>query len=119
MERPDEPEFAWYRLHGREAAVLLILGALLVGLSGWAWLSGPDPAEVPRHHTELPPARVNVNTASLGELTALPGVGERKAARIVSARELRPIRSLDELAEAAGGIPARDLERMREYVVFE
>ncbi|MBZ0137014.1 MAG: helix-hairpin-helix domain-containing protein [Planctomycetes bacterium] len=116
MERPDQPDFAWYRLQGREIAVLIVLGALLVALTSWAWLRDAGFKEVPVRHTELPPARVNVNTASVGELTALPGIGERKAEKIVNAR---PISTLDELADAAGGIPAKDLERMKDYVVFE
>ena len=119
MERSDEPDFAWYRLQGREIAVLVAIGALLIGLSTWAWLRDSGFKEVPVVQTELPPAKVNVNTASLGELTALPGIGERKAEKIVNARKNRRIGSLEELARAAGGIPAKDLERMKAYVVFD
>lgn len=119
MERPDEPDFAWYRLQGREITVLVVLGALLAGLTIWAWWRDTGFRDVPLTHTELPPARVNVNTASPGELTALPGIGERKAEKIVNARKSQPIRNLDELAKAAGGIPARDIDRMKEYVVFD
>lgn len=119
MERPDEPEFAWYRLQGREIAVLIALGVLLVALTTWVWVRDAGFKDVPVKHTELPPAKVNVNTASLGELTALPGIGERKAEKIVNARTAKRITSLDELAKAAGGIPAKDLDRMKEYVVFD
>lgn len=118
-ERIDEPEFAWYRLQGREIAVLLALGALLAGLSAWAWLHDSGFRELSVETRALPPARVNVNTATLAELTALPGIGERKAEKIVAAREAAPISSLEQLASAAGGIPGRELERMRPYVVFE
>ncbi|MCB9935778.1 MAG: helix-hairpin-helix domain-containing protein [Planctomycetes bacterium] len=118
-ERADEPEFAWYRLQGREIAVLLALGALLAGLSAWAWLHDSGFQQPAVESRELPPARVNVNSATVAELTALPGIGERKAEKIVAARAATPIRSLQELAAAAGGIPAKDLERMRPYVVFE
>lgn len=119
MERPADPDFAWYRLQGREIAVLIGLGVVLIGLSSWTWLRDSGFHEVPATHEQLPPARVNVNTASLGELTALPGIGERKAERIVQARTVARIGSLDDLAKAAGGIPARDLERMKDYVVFD
>jgi len=119
MERPDEPDFAWYRLQGREIAVLIAIGALLVGLTTWAWIRDSGFKEVPVTHDELPAAKVNVNTATLGELTALPGIGEAKAERIVNARRARRIRSLDELAKAAGGVPAKELARMNDYVVFE
>lgn len=118
-ERADEPEFAWYRLQGREIAVLLALGALLAALSTWAWLHDRGFRELPVESRELPPARVNVNTATVAELTSLPGIGERKAEKIAAARANTPIRSLEELAAAAGGIPGRDLERMRPYVVYE
>jgi competence ComEA-like helix-hairpin-helix protein len=118
-ERVDEPEFAWYRLQGREIAVLLAMGALLVGLSAWAYLRNDTEFEPQHESHEVAPARVNVNTASEAELTALPGIGERKAEKIVAARKAAPIHSLEELAKAAGGIPGKDLERMRAYVVFD
>ena len=118
-ERLSEPEFAWYRLQGREIAVLLALGALLIGLSAWAYFRKGAEFEPKVQSHELAPARVNVNTASQAELTALPGIGERKAEKIVAARAALPIHSLEELAKAAGGIPQKDLERMQPYVVFE
>jgi len=118
-ERVQEPGFAWYRLQGREIAVLLVLGGALIGLSLWAWFSDRAFVDPPVHSRELAPARVNVNTAGVAELTALPGIGERKAEKIVQARAAAPIRSLDELSAAAGGIPAKDLERAKPFVVFE
>jgi DNA uptake protein ComE-like DNA-binding protein len=118
-ERLEEPEFAWYRLQGREIAVLAVLGVLLATLSLWAWFRDSAFMQPEVKSREMPAVRVNVNTASESELTALPGVGERKAGKIVVARKVAPITSLEELAKAAGGIPARDLERMKPYVVFE
>lgn len=118
-ERLPEPDIAWYHLQTREIAVLLLLGAIVAGLSGWALLrdSGFKDPKVDAH--ELPPARINVNTAGEAELMALPGIGERKAVRIVEARNQAPIRNMTELAAAAGGIPQKDQDRMREFVVFE
>jgi len=118
-ERVDEPEFAWYRLQGREIAVLLALGTLLIGLSAWAYFHNSAEFDPRVESHELAPARVDVNHASQAELTALPGIGERKAEKIVAARKAAPIHSLEELAKAAGGIPQKDLERMSPYVVFE
>lgn len=118
-ERTDEPDFAWYRLQGREIAALGIVGVILVALSVWALAfdgGAPQPEVIWR---ELPAATVNVNTASLSELTALPGVGERKAEKIITARQQAPISTLEELAKAAGGIPTKDIERMKPYVVFK
>ena len=118
-ERVNEPEFACYRLQGREIAVLLALGALLIGVSAWAWFSDRAMLEPRVESHELPAARVNVNTATAGELTALPGIGERKAAKIVAARATARFQTLEEMAQAAGGIPQKDLERMKPYVVFD
>ncbi|MCB9893025.1 MAG: helix-hairpin-helix domain-containing protein [Planctomycetes bacterium] len=118
-ERVEQPEFAWYRLQGREIAVLLALGTLLIALSAWAYFKNSSEFDPRLESQELAPARVNVNTASQAELTALPGIGERKAEKIAAARANGPLHSLDDLANAAGGIPQKDLERMRPYVVFE
>ncbi len=98
--------------------MLLVLLAAVAGLSAWAWLHERAPRQPAHTHTELPAARVNVNSAGETELSALPGIGERKAQRIIEARKHAPIRSLDELAAAAGGIPRKDLDRMAEFVVF-
>jgi DNA uptake protein ComE-like DNA-binding protein len=118
-ERLPEPDIAWYRLQTREIAVLAVLGVVFAALAGWALLhdSGMDQPKVESH--QLPAARVAVNSASQAELTALPGIGEKKAKRIANARKEKPITSFDELAKAAGGIPKKDLERMRKYVSFE
>ncbi|MEZ5991541.1 MAG: helix-hairpin-helix domain-containing protein [Planctomycetota bacterium] len=118
-ERLSEPDIAWYRLQPREIAVLLALGLLFVGLASWAMLHDASIIDPKVKSTELPPAQVHVNSASEAELTALPGIGERKAQRIVEARGQQPIRNLDELAAAAGGIPRKDLDRMTNYVVFD
>ncbi|NNL84694.1 MAG: helix-hairpin-helix domain-containing protein [Myxococcales bacterium] len=62
---------------------------------------------------------VNVNTASVAELTRLPGIGESKAAAIVSARESNGgFRSVDDLL-AVKGIGAQALEKIRGKVVLK
>ncbi|MCA8919686.1 MAG: helix-hairpin-helix domain-containing protein [Planctomycetes bacterium] len=118
-ERLSEPDIAWYRLQPREIAVLLVLGLLFVVMASWAMLHDSAVIDPKVKAHELPAAKVNVNSASAAELTALPGIGERKAQRIVEARGQQPIRNLDELASAAGGIPRKDLDRMTNYVVFD
>jgi competence protein ComEA len=59
---------------------------------------------------------VNVNTATLEELQALPGIGEARAHAIVEARQERGgFKSVDELLEIRGIGPA-NLERLRPHV---
>jgi hypothetical protein len=52
--------------------------------------------------------QLNVNTAPLEALTALPGVDESTARRIVDARGLRPFISLSDVHQVLGGAPAGD-----------
>lgn len=98
--------------------MLGLLCAVLVALCVVMIAGGRGPQEITRKHADLPPARVNVNAASAAELMALPGIGERKAARIIQARQAKPIRTLEEFAAAAGGIPADTLQRIRPFVTF-
>ena len=70
-------------------------------------------------HEEPPPAKVYVNKAGIAELSALPGIGAKKAEKIIDARKRAPIESFDQLAKAAGGVSAANLERMKPFVSFE
>ncbi len=58
---------------------------------------------------------VNVNTASAGELQAIPGIGPALAARIIADR---PYGSVDDLLRVKGIGPAT-LEKIRPYVTVE
>ncbi|MBE7490794.1 MAG: helix-hairpin-helix domain-containing protein [Planctomycetes bacterium] len=118
MQTP-EPEFAWYRLEGREAAVLLAVVLAVGGLWVGAALAAPGPAPVPVAGTDAAPALVRVNRAGVAELAALPGIGPRKAERIVQSRQTAPLRDMDDLARAAGGIPQSARERMAPFVRFD
>jgi competence protein ComEA len=61
-------------------------------------------------------AVVNVNTATVEQLQALPGIGEVRARAIVEARERRGgFKNIDELVEIRGIGPA-GLERLRSHV---
>jgi competence protein ComEA len=61
-------------------------------------------------------ARVNLNTATLEQLDALPGVGPAIAQRIIDSRQAEgPFRQVDDLTRV-DGIGAKTLERLRDQV---
>ena len=60
--------------------------------------------------------RINVNTASAEELTALPGIGPSYAQRIVEYREKNgPFRKVEDLLNVRG-IGEKTLERIKDKV---
>lgn len=62
--------------------------------------------------------RININTASAGELEELPGIGPAKAAAIVSYREKNgPFRTAEDLVNVPG-IGPKTLENMRESITL-
>ncbi|MBX3459696.1 MAG: helix-hairpin-helix domain-containing protein [Planctomycetes bacterium] len=118
-ERVTEPEVAWYRLSRGNVAAVAAISLVLVVLCALLALGGSGAAPPDVSDGSLPPVRIYVNRASAAELMALPGIGERKAERIVRQREAKPLKDMNELAAAAGGIPAAQLERMRPFVSFD
>lgn len=61
---------------------------------------------------------VNINTASVSELTALPGIGEVKAAAIIAYREeFGSFLSVSQLLNVSG-IGEKTLEKIRDYIVL-
>jgi competence protein ComEA len=87
------------------------LGWLLAGsLLGLAPVAGAADAGGAPAHT------VNLNTASAGELEALPGIGEARAKAIVAVREKRGgFKSVDELSEVKG-LGKAALDKLRPLV---
>lgn len=59
--------------------------------------------------------KVNINTASIAELTTLPGIGESRANEIVAGR---PYQSVDEL-DKVSGIGEKTMEKLRDLVTVE
>ncbi len=60
-------------------------------------------------------SRVDLNAATIEELTSLPGIGPAKARAIVDRREEAPFESTDELTEVPG-IGSALLEKLRDRV---
>ena len=102
------------------AAALIVILALSLAV----YLAGRPRTQVlqPRHAVpaEVYAAeKVNINTASLTELSELPGVGEVLAGRIIMYREnVGPFESAEDLLNV-DGIGLGKLEAMRWYVVTE
>jgi competence ComEA-like helix-hairpin-helix protein len=90
-------------LLGRRLGALLLVAAFALFLQGGA-LAEDNAGPI-----------VNVNTATLEELQALPGVGASRANAILEARQVRGgFASVDDLL-AVKGIGPSGLERLRPY----
>lgn len=95
----------------RKTLVALALGAVLAGALG-----APRASAAPDARPATAMAAVNVNTATAEELTALPGIGEKRAQAILETRkEKGGFKSVDELMEVKGIGPA-NLEKLRPYL---
>ena len=60
---------------------------------------------------------VNINTASVKELTLLPGIGKSKAEQIVQMRQAKPFAAVEDL-KAVKGLGAKRLEALRPHLVL-
>ena len=86
---------------------LLTLAALALSLG----LSSPA-------HAKALEGVVNINTASVSELTLLPGVGKAKAEQIVQYRQAKPFASIDDLKNIPG-LGQKRIEAMRSHVTLQ
>ncbi|MGB3081643.1 MAG: ComEA family DNA-binding protein [Candidatus Omnitrophota bacterium] len=63
--------------------------------------------------------RVNVNTASAEELKAIPGIGEKSAAKIIEYRDAHGGFEVESDLLNVKGMGKKKLEKIREYIKFE
>jgi competence protein ComEA len=61
---------------------------------------------------------VNINTATVSELTLLPGVGKAKAEQIVQYRQAKPFASVDDLKNIPG-LGQKRIDAMRSHVTLQ
>jgi competence protein ComEA len=63
-----------------------------------------------------PSGKVNINTAGLGELDTIPGIGPALAQRIIDYREEHGLFSSPEEIQAVSGIGPKTYEKMAAYI---
>ena len=96
---------------GAAVAVSLVLLCAALALSGGFATAATDVDERPSGN-----GPVNLNTAGTDQLTAIPGIGEAMAQRIVEWRdEHGPFRRVEDLMKVKG-IGEKSLEKMRPHV---
>ncbi|HEY1783980.1 MAG TPA: helix-hairpin-helix domain-containing protein [Pirellulales bacterium] len=103
-----------------QLSVAALTLSALVALVGW-WIShggaGGRLIEIQHAPAQTAQFLVDINQADWPELTALPGVGETLAKRIVAVRRDRgPFADHNELGRVPG-IGPRTLERVRPYLL--
>jgi competence protein ComEA len=87
-----------------------------LALAALATLAAAAPLASAAPNADERPVVVNLNTATAGELEALPGIGAKKAEAIVDARKSRGgFKSVDELVDVRGIGPAQ-LEKLRPHL---
>ena len=98
-------------------AVLLLLALFVVCAA--ARITRPVPLPLEGPPASWPDMRLDLNTATAAELTALPGIGPRLAERIVTHRAGHgPFRGVDDLARVHRIGPVL-VEGVREHVVVD
>lgn len=108
----------WFCRHRVALFCLLFAGLLVVAV----WYYPPVWSSTPPHQgaistiTAVQNDRLNINTASAADLTALPGIGEKKAAAIVAYRDANgPFTEPEQLLQV-DGIGEGILEKIKPHI---
>jgi competence protein ComEA len=75
-----------------------LVGALVIACTAQVGAQAARSAET----TSSSPGVVNINTATVQQLSLLPGIGPTRAEAIITARERRPFRTVQELTRVRG-----------------
>ena len=103
---------------------LRLCAALLLSILGWAGIWTPSNAGAQREERSAAARErpvegvVNIKTATVGELTRLPGVGPSKASAIVQYRERRPFERVRDILRVRG-IGRKTFRELKHYLVVE
>ena len=108
----------WFARH--TAALFCILFACLLVVAALyyppLWATNPPQQATVSVMAAVQNDRLNINTASAADLTALPGIGEKKAAAIVAYRDANGTFTKVEQLLQVDGIGEGILEKIRPYI---
>ena len=115
IDSSRELESSFWLQRKDQATVAILAVLLLMGLAAKWFLAGlTDQPAIVEHSADY---RVNLNTASLIEISQLKGIGPALAKRIVESRaESGPFRSVEDL-QRVSGIGAKKLEANKAWII--
>lgn len=111
-----------------EKGLCALLFALALCIAGWvlAGLFPPKPVSFTAHggaEAPLPTAihrgeKLNLNTCTLEELTAVPGLGKETAEMIIFARDKEPFHFIEDV-RTVKGVGEKRLNTLKQYAYVE